>query len=114
MVSPLPSWRVPPSRDAGASSLDPGHLVLRYEVVFYSALFGGDRQRLGACDIRHQARKPARKPIDLRSIRHAVWREIEITVDFDLYRLDYLVGPAVRPDDQIGRSSCRERVVQYD
>src|SRR3546814_15832320 len=63
------------------------------------ALCGGDRQRLGACDIRHKARKPARKPIDLRSIRHAVWREIEITVDFDLYRLDSLVGPAVRPDD---------------
>src|SRR3546814_16472456 len=36
---------------------------------------------------------------DVRSIRHGVWREIEFTVDFDLYRLDSLVGPAVRPDD---------------
>src|SRR3546814_11400624 len=107
MVSPLPSWRVPPSRDAGASSLDPGHLVLRYEVVFYSALFGGDRQRLGACDIRHQARKPARKPIDLRSIRHAVWREIEITVDFDLYRSE---------ERRVGKecvSTCRSRWSPY-
>src|SRR3546814_15688100 len=35
MVSPLPSWRVPPSRDGVPSPLAPGHTVLRHAVCFY-------------------------------------------------------------------------------
>src|SRR3546814_20514748 len=40
LVSPLPLRRVPRRHDVGASSLDHGHLVLRYAVVFYSAAIG--------------------------------------------------------------------------
>ena len=54
MVFPLSIAVSALSKDVGASSLDPGHLVLRYEVVFYSAA-SGTSSSLGAMPASYSA-----------------------------------------------------------
>ena len=48
LVYPLSITASAPSHDVGASSLDPGHLVPWYEVVFYSAASGSESSPVSA------------------------------------------------------------------